>query len=308
MDRRHLWILYIIVSLFLTDNAMAQIIKRAELTPEERRVIIDKGTERPFTGKYNKFTEEGTYCCRQCGVALYRSDDKFDSGCGWPAFDQEIKGAVKRVADPDGERVEIICNACGAHLGHVFTGEKLTDKNVRHCVNSISLEFKPTTKPSALDSAYFAGGCFWGVEHLLQKQDGVYSVESGYMGGWKADPTYEDVCSKKSGHAEVVKVLFDPSKVDYQTLARLFFEIHDPTQSDRQGPDVGSQYRSEIFYVNPLQKEIANKLIEQLKAKGYKVVTQVTAAPKFYSAEKYHQDYYQNKGTEPYCHSYVKRF
>ena len=116
--------------------------KYNELTDEEKYVIEDKGTEYPFTGKYNDFYEEGTFTCKKCDVPLYKSEDKFKSGCGWPSFDDEIKGAVKRVPDKDGRRVEIVCASCGGHLGHVFEGERLTSKDTRHCVNSISLNFK----------------------------------------------------------------------------------------------------------------------------------------------------------------------
>ena len=117
-----------------------------KLTKEEENVIVNKGTEAPFTGKYDNFFKEGTYVCKRCRTPLYFSNSKFNSGCGWPSFDQEIKGKVKRVPDPDGSRTEIICGTCGAHLGHVFEGEGLTNKNTRHCVNSISIEFIPKNK------------------------------------------------------------------------------------------------------------------------------------------------------------------
>ncbi len=274
-----------------------------QLTQEEKHVIIDKGTERPFSGKYYNNTEKGTYICRQCGAPLYRSEDKFDSGCGWPSFDDEIAGAVKRSPDSDGKRIEITCANCGAHLGHVFEGEGFTSKNTRHCVNSISMEFIPAT-----ETAIFAGGCFWGVEHLMQQQKGVLGVESGYIGGKIKNPTYKEVCSGKTGHAEAVLITYNPKEVSYETLAKLFFEIHDPVQEDGQGPDIGNQYRSEVFYNSESQKETALKLIKELREKGYDVKTKVTPASIFYPAEDYHQDYYEHKGTQPYCHSRVKRF
>lgn len=274
-----------------------------KLTLKEKLVILNKGTEPAFTGKYDKFFEEGTYVCKQCGADLYRSADKFDSGCGWPAFDDEVEGAIKRV--PDGFRTEIVCANCGGHLGHVFMGEGFTDTNTRHCVNSISMDFIPA---ASRDTAYFAGGCFWGVEYYLEKENGVKSVVSGYMGGKKKNPSYRQVSSKKTGHAETVRVIFNPDEISYEALAKLFFEIHDPTQVNRQGPDVGEQYRSEIFYKNNAQKETAQKLIKILENKGYDVATKVTPAGDFWKAEDYHQDYYENKGGTPYCHKYTKRF
>lgn len=295
--------------LLVVQLLIGQTMKK-ELTDEEKRVILHKGTEKPFTGKYTDFKDKGSYVCKQCRAPLYRSEDKFESSCGWPSFDNEIPGAVRRVRDADGKRTEIVCASCGGHLGHVFLGEGFTPKNTRHCVNSISMDFVPAAqeKKERTDTAIFAGGCFWGVEHLMQKQPGVLSVVSGYIGGKIENPTYEQVCSKKTGYAEAVEIAFDPSVVSYEALAKLFFEIHDPTQLDRQGPDIGNQYRSEVFYTTPEQKIIAQKLIAQLKAKGYQVVTKVTPATKFWPAEKYHQDYYNRKGSTPYCHRYVKRF
>lgn len=158
------------------------------------------------------------------------------------------------------------------------------------------------------ESAIFAGGCFWGVEHLMQQQEGVVSVESGYIGGTTINPTYEQVKAHITGHAEAVRVLYYPELVSYETLAKLFFEIHDPTQPDGQGPDIGDQYRSEIFFSSPQQYEVAQNLIAQLRERGYEVATKLTPASTFYPAEGYHQDYYERKGTEPYCHARVRRF
>lgn len=283
-----------------------------ELTPFEKSVIQDKGTELPFSGEYVYNKARGTYFCRQCGAALYRSEDKFESGCGWPSFDSEIEGAVKRSPDADGLRTEITCAACGGHLGHVFTGEGHTEKNTRHCVNSISMKFVPeegeTVTRANRETAIFGGGCFWGVEYMMKKEPGVISVESGYMGGHVRQPSYEQVCTGKTGHAEVVRVDFDPAVVSYEKLARLFFEIHDPTQEDGQGPDIGHQYRSVIFYTTEEQRQTAEKLIRELKDNGYRVATSVERAHTFWKAEGYHQNYYTNKGTAPYCHAYTKRF
>jgi peptide methionine sulfoxide reductase msrA/msrB len=280
-----------------------------DLSKTESYIINDKGTESPFSGKFTNYKEDGTYTCKKCGAALYYSSDKFESGCGWPSFDDEIKGAVKRIPDADGVRTEIQCARCGAHLGHVFTGEKLTSRNVRHCVNSLSIDFVPAQlDPGRYGTAIFAGGCFWGVEYYLQKASGVISVTSGFIGGTIKNPSYKDVCTGNTGHAEAVKVAYDPEKTTYETLLKLFLEIHDPTQIGGQGPDIGNQYRSEIFYLNDDQKKIAEKLLNVLKDKGYKTATILTKASEFYPAEAYHQDYYSKTGKVPYCHAYTKRF
>ena len=259
-------LLILTIGLLLSGAVNGQNMK--PLTPEERRVIVDKGTEAPFTGRYYDHREAGVYHCRQCGAPLYRSADKFDAGCGWPSFDDEIPGAVMRTPDAD----------------------------------------EQTQKKEGTETAIFAGGCFWGVEYLLSKMPGVLKVESGYTGGRTENPTYEQVCSHTTGHAEAVRVTFDPAKVSYEKLAKFFFEIHDPTQLDGQGPDLGDQYRSEIFYTTPAQQQTAEKLIGELRRRGYDVVTEVTPAGRFWPAEDYHQQYYKRKGTLPYCHAYTKRF
>jgi peptide methionine sulfoxide reductase msrA/msrB len=283
-----------------------------KLTPAEERVIINKGTEPPFSGKYVNHFEDGTYTCKRCGAKLFDSTSKFHSSCGWPSFDDQIEGTVKLQPDADGVRTEIVCANCGGHLGHVFTGEGFTPKNMRYCVNSISLKFDPTQENPAQENkterAIFASGCFWGTEYHLQKIPGVLSTTVGYTGGHVDNPTYKQVCTDKTGHAEAVEVIYDPAKTSYEKLAKLFFETHDFTQLNRQGPDIGTQYRSAIFYLNEEQKNTALKLIEILRQKGFDVKTEVTKAGKFWPAENYHQDYYQNNGKTPYCHIYRKIF
>jgi len=303
---------YLIISILLimsTESYSQEKLSFNILSKSESAVIDKKGTERPFTGKYNDHRENGTYICKKCGAALYHSSDKFDSGCGWPSFDDEIKGAVNRSRDADGIRTEITCSACGAHLGHVFSGEGLTPKNLRHCVNSLSLDFVPASLESGrYGTAIFAGGCFWGVEYFMQKAPGVVSAVSGYTGGHVKNPSYREVCTGNTGHAEAVRIVYDPEKTSYEKLLRLFLEIHDRTQAGRQGPDIGNQYRSEIFYMNEEQKKIAERNLKALADRGYKIATAVSRADEFYDAEKYHQDYYFLNGKLPYCHSYTKRF
>lgn len=283
-------------------------LKTASLTPKILQVVQDKGTEHPFTGEYNDFKDTGTYLCRQCGLALFRSQSKFHSGCGWPSFDEEISDHVLRELDADGQRTEILCRRCHAHLGHVFQGEHLTLKNLRHCVNSLSLDFVSNTEVMDTEEAIFAAGCFWGVEYFFKLLPGVLKTVSGYIGGTKNYPSYEEVCSGNTGHFEAIRVVYDPSKIDFKKLTQYFFEIHDPTQNNGQGPDLGEQYLSVIFYYNDEQKNIANTLIEYLKQKGLQIHTQLLPVSIFWPAEAYHQNYYAKTGKHPYCHQYVKRF
>lgn len=278
-----------------------------KLTTEEEKVILYKGTEFPGTGEYNAFKDKGVFNCKQCSTPLFNSSDKFDSGSGWPSFDDAIDNNVKEIKDADGRRTEIVCNTCHGHLGHVFKGESFTKKNTRHCVNSISLLFEPEDN-SPRDTAIFASGCFWGTEYYLQKQKGIIDTKPGYIGGHIKNPSYKQVCTGMSGHAEAVRVIYNPDSVSYEELAKLYFETHDPTQVDGQGPDIGTQYRSEIFHIGDKQKVIAEDLIKQLENKGLKIATKVTEATTFWVAEDYHQDYYIKTGKQPYCHRYIKRF
>lgn len=275
-----------------------------ELTPEQVRVIEHAGTEMPGTGQFLNHHEDGVYTCARCRAPLFGSDTKFESGCGWPSFDDSLPGAVKELMDPDGRRTEIRCARCDGHLGHVFRGEGMTPKNTRHCVNSVSMDFAAGN----VEQAFFAGGCFWGVEHLLEEMDGVLEVDSGFMGGTVDRPSYRQVVSGTTGHAETVRVTFDPRRVSFEAVAKMFFEIHDPTQMNRQGPDIGPQYRSAVFYANDAQKQVTERLIGVLKEKGLNVVTEVAKAGLYWPAEEYHQDYYVKTGKQPYCHMRVERF
>lgn len=279
------------------------------LTPEESAVIEHAGTEAPFSGEYNVHDGNGVYTCRRCNAVLYRSLDKFQSRCGWPSFDDELPASVKRVNDPDGRRVEIRCASCDGHLGHVFTGEQHTDKDTRHCVNSLSIRFQSiesllaqTTADTRYQALVVAGGCFWGVEYFFEREPGVLATAVGYTGGTLEHPTYEQVKTGQTQHAEVVLVIFDSQVTSLQRLYQLFFSLHDPSQVNRQGPDIGSQYRSAIFVRSPEQEHVARDTITALRQKGIQVATTIEPFTHFWMAERYHQHYCTRQGHAPTCH------
>jgi peptide methionine sulfoxide reductase msrA/msrB len=285
----------------------------AKLSPEAYKITQSADTERPFCGTLLDNKKEGMYVCVVCGLPLFSSEHKFNSGTGWPSFYREFDpDHVARREDVSHgmTRVEINCARCGSHLGHVFEdGPKPTGE--RHCLNSASLTFiekgQPTpaeSQPVKTETAYFAGGCFWGIEHYFQQGPGVIDAVSGYMQGKTDKPTYKDVCTDTTGHAETVKVVFDPKRITYRRLLEAFFKMHDPTQLNRQGPDVGDQYRSGIWFTSDDQKKEAEAFIKQLQESGRfgrkKIVTQVEPAKTFFAAEDYHQDYIDKTGRA--CH------
>ncbi|WP_028329505.1 peptide-methionine (S)-S-oxide reductase MsrA [Brachyspira alvinipulli] len=191
-------------------------------------------------------------------------------------------------------------------LSIISCSKKLNSQNINTKDNDVKDEISEI--PENAKYAYFSSGCFWGTEYWFEKSKGVFSVVSGYAGGHKANPTYQEVCTGLTGHLETVKVGYDPEKTTYEELVKLFFETHDFTQKNGQGPDIGSQYLSAIFYQNDEEKEIAEKYVAMLRERNYDVATTIREYKNFYEAEDYHQNYYAKKGAMPYCHFYTKLF
>ncbi|MCY2967420.1 MAG: bifunctional methionine sulfoxide reductase B/A protein [Planctomycetota bacterium] len=303
---------------------------RARLTPEQFRILRAHGTERAFCGTLLDNKTPGVYACAGCRLPLFTSDSKFHSGTGWPSFFQAIApGNVAERADGSFGmvRVEILCGRCGGHLGHVFDdGPRPT--GLRYCLNSESLDFTPADRTADLADpaaeltpaaaspqvtgqsaqAVFAGGCFWCTEAAFEQLVGVSDVESGYCGGSKGTANYKAVCGGDTQHAEVIRITYDPGVISLDTLLNLFFDAHDPTQLNRQGNDVGTQYRSAVFYADSTQKAAVEAKIATLNASGkYRkpIVTTLEPLTAFYPAEAYHQDYARHNPTQPYIQGHA---
>jgi peptide methionine sulfoxide reductase msrA/msrB len=313
---------------------------RLRLTPEQYRIARGKDTERAFCGGLLRNKKPGMYVCVCCNLPLFESTAKFESGSGWPSFFQPVaKENIREERDVGHNmvRTEILCERCGAHLGHVFTdGPKPT--GLRYCLNSEVLRFVPSEKlttiakdsgngsagvspaiekaggtpalQGAKDShraeAVFAGGCFWCVEAVFRQLNGVLDVTSGYAGGDAKTANYESVSTGLTGHAESVKIVYDPRVVSYETLLRVHFATHDPMTLNQQGHDVGTQYRSAVFYANDEHKQIAEAMIADLTAAKvfpHPIVTTLEPLAAFYSAESHHQNYVACYPHQPYVKS-----
>jgi peptide methionine sulfoxide reductase msrA/msrB len=292
---------------------------KKELTEEQYYVLRQQGTEAPYSGKLLLNKEKGVYKCAACGNELFTDNMKFDSHCGWPSFDKEIAGGkiiTKEDISMGMKRTEIECAKCGGHLGHLFN-DGPTETGMRYCVNSVSLEFvsekelkqSKFEKLQNMDTITLGGGCYWCVEAVYEMLKGVEKVESGFSGGFVANPSYEAVCAGKTGHAEVVQIVYDNTKTSIDEIFKVFFTVHDPTTLNRQGADVGSQYRSVIFYRNEEQRKAAKSIIDELntqKVYDSPIVTQVVPFDAFYIADAYHQNYYNQNKEQGYCRMVIQ--
>jgi len=290
---------------------------KKKLSSEQFAVTQQCGTEPAFRNAYWNNHKPGIYVDVVSGEPLFSSLDKFDSGTGWPSFTRPLKESdivEKKDVGFGMVRTEVRSGVADSHLGHVFADGPTDKGGLRYCINSAALKFIPVgemdqagyaeylgpfikaglVKAPAHETAILAGGCFWGMEEIIRKIPGVIKTTVGYSGGTTANPTYEEVCTGGTGHAESIQVEFDSARLSYEELLNYFFRMHDPTTLNRQHNDVGTQYRSAIFYTSESQKQTAEKVKARWDKSGkFKrpITTEITAAGKFYPGEEYHQKY-----------------
>jgi len=300
---------------------------KSKLSSEQFAVTQQCGTEPPFHNAYWDNHKPGIYFDVVSGQPLFSSLDKFDSGTGWPSFTQPLQSAdvvEKKDSTLGAERTEVRSSMADSHLGHVFNDGPAAN-GLRYCINSAALRFVPVEemdqagysqyldpfvkkgliKAPTHETAILAGGCFWGMEEIIRKIPGVVKTTVGYTGGATPDPTYEDVCTGTTGHAESIQVVFDPARISYESLLDYFFRMHDPTTLNRQHNDAGTQYRSAIFYTSEEQKQTAERVKTRWDKSGkFKrpITTEITAATTFYPAEDYHQKYLVKNPGGYTCH------
>ncbi|MEP6663884.1 MAG: bifunctional methionine sulfoxide reductase B/A protein [Verrucomicrobiota bacterium] len=309
------------------------------LDPLQYSVTQHEGTEPAFRNTYWDNHQPGIYVDVVSGEPLFSSLDKFESGTGWPSFTRPLDSKQvneKKDFKLGSQRTEVRSKLADSHLGHVFDdGPKPT--GLRYCMNSAALKFLPVAEMEAKgyeaylppfvkagliktaaktndaasassgkkETALVAGGCFWGMDDIIRKIPGILQTTVGYTGGTTANPTYKEVCTGKTGHAEAVEIVFDPDKISYAKVLDYFFRMHDPTTLNQQHNDRGTQYRSAIFYATDAQKETAQRVKDQFDKSGrFKkpIVTEITKATEFYPAEDYHQKYLVKNPGGYTCH------
>ncbi len=290
---------------------------KSELSSEQYAVTQNGATERPFTNEYDEEFREGIYVDITTGEPLFVSADKYNSGCGWPAFSKPINEELLVEVEDNShgmQRVEVRSKKGNAHLGHVFNDGPKDKGGMRYCINSASLKFIPKEDMekegygeyigllSKTKEIYVAGGCFWGTEHYIKQVEGVVSTEVGYANGKTENPTYEEVCTDRTGFAEAVHIVYDPSVVSLEFLLELYFKSIDPLSLNRQGNDKGTQYRTGVYYTDASEKAAIRKVFDKEESK-YSQLLEVELLPlkNFYRAEEYHQDYL-DKNPNGYCH------
>ena len=290
---------------------------KEKLTDLQYAVTQQCGTEPPFQNEYWDNKEAGLYVDLISGVPLFSSEDKFDSGTGWPSFTKPVAPEVltEKIDSSAGMvRTEVSAVVSASHLGHVFD-DGPGEAGLRYCINSASLRFIPEHEleregythyrpGNGRRYALFAAGCFWKTEGYFRQLDGVLETGVGYSGGTTRNPTYNEVLRGDTGHAETLRIEYDPGVISYADLLRHFFRMHDPTTPDRQGNDRGTQYRSAVFVTNGEESAEARRVLAELEAAGTwndPAVTEIRQAGAFYPAEPYHQDYLE-KHPGGYCH------